>query len=196
MKLKLDEMSRVFFISDLHFGHENLCRGLRGMSAEESDNLIITNWNKTVTKRDVVFICGDVTMDKPAIIREKIPLLNGILYCVAGNHDTRKCCKALTECGVSVIGNVNYNGFILSHIPLREEELRGVRGNIHGHIHTAGFIDGLGDYKPKDDYGDKYINVNCEFHNYTPILFTDIEAMYKERKLRRIMKLQNSFLED
>lgn len=31
----------VYFTSDLHFGHEKLCRGLRGMSAEESDKLII-----------------------------------------------------------------------------------------------------------------------------------------------------------
>ena len=36
----LNNMSS-FIISDLHFGHENLCRNLRGMSAEENDALLI-----------------------------------------------------------------------------------------------------------------------------------------------------------
>ena len=31
-------------------GHKNLCQGLRGMTSEESDQLIINNWNKVVTK--------------------------------------------------------------------------------------------------------------------------------------------------
>lgn len=47
-------MSRVFFISDLHFGHKSLIRSLRNMEPEESDDLIIRNWNKTVHKKDTV----------------------------------------------------------------------------------------------------------------------------------------------
>ena len=58
----------VFFTSDLHFGHKNLIEGLRKMSVEESDNLIISNWNKIVRKKDVVYILGDITMEKPQLI--------------------------------------------------------------------------------------------------------------------------------
>lgn len=58
-------MSRVFFTSDLHFGHENLYQGLRGMTAQESYDLIKRNWNKVVTKRDIVYVLGDITMEKP-----------------------------------------------------------------------------------------------------------------------------------
>ena len=61
-------MSRVFFTSDLHFGHENLCRVIRGMSAKESEELIIENWNKVVTKRDLVYILGDFTFEKASRI--------------------------------------------------------------------------------------------------------------------------------
>ena len=43
-----------FIISDLHFGHENLCRNLRGMSAEENDALLIQRWNSVVNKHDKV----------------------------------------------------------------------------------------------------------------------------------------------
>ena len=77
-------MSRVFFTSDLHFGHKNLVEGLRGMSVEESDALIIKNWNKVVGKRDVV-------MEKPDKAIEYIPMLNGSIRIVGGNHDTLRC---------------------------------------------------------------------------------------------------------
>ena len=57
-----------YIISDLHFGHENLCRNLRKMTADECTELLITNWNKQVSKKDKVWILGDVTMEKPKLI--------------------------------------------------------------------------------------------------------------------------------
>ena len=67
----------VFITSDLHFGHENLCRGLRNMSSKESDELIISNWNKIINKKDKVFILGDLTMEKPNIIMDYLNQLKG-----------------------------------------------------------------------------------------------------------------------
>lgn len=57
-------MGRVFFTSDLHFGHKNLCNSLRKMSEDESDSIIINNWNRVVRKKDTVYILGDITMEK------------------------------------------------------------------------------------------------------------------------------------
>ena len=88
-----------FIISDLHFGHENLCRNLRGMSAEENDALLIQRWNNVVNKRDKVWILGDITLDKPELIKRIIPQLHGFKEVILGNHDTPRCVKALIECG-------------------------------------------------------------------------------------------------
>lgn len=181
-------MSKVYFTSDLHFGHEKLCRGLWGMSAEESDNLIISNWNKTISKRDTVYLLGDITMEKPQLIKEYVAQLNGTIVVVAGNHDTRACCQVLRGMKIDVVGNIRYKGFILSHVPLHDVEVKHTRGNLHGHIHRSGEIEGLGLYNPKR-LSAKYYNVNCEFHDYCPILFEYIQADFKERNKSLVSKL-------
>lgn len=185
-------MSKVYFTSDLHFGHEKLCRGLRGMSADESDELIISNWNNTVTKRDSVYLLGDITLEKPNIIQGYLSRLNGNIIVVAGNHDTRACCQVLRGMKIDVVGNIRYKGFILSHVPLHNIEVKHTRGNIHGHIHKSGNIDGFGAYNPKR-LSSKYYNVNCEFHNYYPVLFEDIQAEFKERNKSFVKKLMFYF---
>lgn len=173
-------MSRVYFTSDLHFGHNTLCKALRGMSSEESDKLIIENWNETITKRDLVYILGDFVMEKAKLIKDYICQLNGEIIIVAGNHDTLQCCKEFSRLGIPVVGCYAYKGFILSHIPLAETEVLTCRGNIHGHIHNQGTIEG-NEYTPKQP-NRKYYNVNTEFHNYTPILFETIIKYFENLK--------------
>ena len=45
-------MATVYFISDAHFGHKSLSERFRGMSVEESDELLIRNWNNKVKKKE------------------------------------------------------------------------------------------------------------------------------------------------
>ena len=185
-------MSKVYFTSDLHFGHEKLCLGLRGMTASESDSLIIQNWNNTISKRDVVYVLGDITMEKPKLVQEYLSKLNGEIIVVAGNHDTRACCQVLRGMGIDVVGNVRYKGFILSHVPLHYTEVKHTRGNLHGHIHLKGNIEGFGNYNPKK-LSYKYFNVNCEFHNYCPVLFEDIQMEFRKRNRNIINKVMVYF---
>lgn len=179
-------MARVFFTSDLHFGHKNLCQGLRGMTAEESDKLIIDNWNKVVTKRDLVYVLGDITMENQNDIPKYVSQLNGRIVLIGGNHDTKQCCDVYRKLGITVMGCLKYKGFICTHIPvhpyeLEQEDRQLLRGNIHGHVHRSGTIDGM-EYEPKTDYGPLYYNVNTELHNYTPIAFDDLLADFQQRK--------------
>lgn len=174
-------MARVFFTSDLHFGHKNLCQGLRGMTAEESDKLIIDNWNKVVTKRDLVYVLGDITMENQNDIPKYIKQLNGRIVLVGGNHDTKQCCDVYKKLGITVMGVLKYKGYICTHIPIHPGELviDGVqqwRGNIHGHIHQ------LEKGKAKYDYGPLYYNVNIELHDYTPIAFDDLVINFQKKK--------------
>ena len=79
-------MARLFFISDLHLGHTNLILNHRGFkSVEEHDELIISNWNKTVSKRDKVYIVGDIRMEKADY--SILDRLNGGKTVVLGNHE-------------------------------------------------------------------------------------------------------------
>lgn len=171
-------MSRVFFTSDLHFGHERLCKNIRKMSSEESDALIIKNWNRTIKKRDIVYVLGDFVMECPKNIADYVKKLNGEIRIVGGNHDDKKCCKVYSELGIPVLGVLEYRKFVCTHIPIHPEEVQYYRGNIHGHIHTKLDRDTNELYIP-EGYGDKYFNVNIELNNYTPVLFENILKYYE-----------------
>ena len=169
----------VWFISDMHFGHKNLCEGLRNMTSEESDELIISNWNKYISKKDKVFILGDIVMEKPKLVMTYLNRLKGVKEVILGNHDI-KVAKVLVENGIIVNGSRFYKDYWLSHMPIHPSQLDYAKGNIHGHIHIPEFIEGLGEYKPQVDLGPKYYNVNVEFHEYKPTSFDEIETYFSK----------------
>ena len=148
-------MAKVFFISDLHFGHESMAvkRGFK--DAQEHDKYIIEKWNEVVSKRDVVYILGDITMEKKRDYY-KLDMLNGIKHVVLGNHDRRQDVPELLKYVQSVAGTIKYKGYILTHIPIHESEIDRFRSNVHGHIHE------------NEINHPKYINVSCEAADYTP----------------------------
>ena len=98
--------------------------------------------------------------------------LNGNIKIIGGNHDDQRCVKVFNQLGILVLGCLEYKGFICTHIPIHPDEVKFFRGNIHGHIHK----DMQGNIR---DLGVGYFNVNTELHNYTPILFEDIERRFQ-----------------
>lgn len=171
-------MSKVYFTSDLHLGHNNLCETIRGMSAKESDALIIRNWNKVIKEEDIIFVLGDLTMNTPKLLKYYLSQLKGNIKVIAGNHDTYRCCQELYRLNIPVAGTIKYNGYLCTHIPIAERELAFCRGNIHGHIHLPMLNEMV--EKPYKPLAGKYFNVNCELHNYTPVLFEDILKFFSK----------------
>lgn len=129
-------MSSVRFIADLHLGHKRICEFSgehRGgcKTVEEHDDWIIKQWNSVVTKRDTVWVLGDVCFDKT-----KLPLLKelrGNKHLILGNHDNFAL-EAYQPYFDKIHGFLKYKGVWLSHAPVHPQELRG-RPNIHGHNH-------------------------------------------------------------
>lgn len=156
-------MSKVYTIADLHFGHTNLIIHRGFNSVEEHDNLIISNWNKIITKRDVVYILGDICMEKD-LYSQYLPKLNGIKNVVLGNHDMPQHMPSLMRYVNKVMGVYDYKGGVLTHCPVHPIEVQKgrYRFNIHGHIHEEVIHD------------ERYICVSCEQVNYTPVLIEEI----------------------
>ena len=158
-------MSIVRFIADLHLSHQNMATRRGFSSVEEHDEHIISKWNDVVSKRDVTYILGDVTMEKksPYALLDK---LNGRKHVVMGNHDRRQDVEALLKHVDSVAGMVQYKGIILTHCPIHPMELDyRFPKNIHGHIHDKQvMLGGL----PIEIPDERYICVSCERVNYTP----------------------------
>ena len=176
-------MSRKYFISDLHFGHQNMAirRGFKDHF--EMDEYIIKKWNSVVNKKDFVYILGDITMEKTKWYFY-LDQLKGRKRVIGGNHDFRNHTPELLKYVDSVSGceNFKYNKikYFLTHIPIHENELDyRVKYNIHGHTH-------------ENIINSKYyINVCCETINYTPKTIEQLHELQKKRINERKKNLWN-----
>jgi calcineurin-like phosphoesterase family protein len=164
-------MSTVRFIADLHLGHANMALRRGFSTVEEHDNHIIESWNSVVSKRDVTYVLGDVTMEKKASYH-LLDKLNGVKHVVLGNHDRRQDVTSLLEHVESVAGMVNYKGIILTHCPIHPMELQHrFSRNIHGHIHDSQVMLLDSGFEEPDPH---YICVSCERVDYKPKSLTEL----------------------
>jgi calcineurin-like phosphoesterase family protein len=165
-------MSTVYFISDTHFGHRNICKYRTEFnSAEEHDEFVFDNIMSTGSKRDTLWMLGDLFFTEESI--KKFDEINNKFNCVNvifGNHCTEGKGKIISK---YIANNCNrfgsmfkYKGFWLTHAPIHANELRG-KYNIHGHTH----------HHIIDDH--RYINVSVENINYKPISYNEIMERVK-----------------
>lgn len=160
----------AWFTSDLHLGH-HLAAEKRGFSSiSEHDSTIIENINASVSKRDKLFILGDLAFSLPSL-----SLVNDLkcrnIELILGNHDKFALAKYR---GVvqKIHGFRGYNSYWLSHCPIHPEEISfRKKGNIHGHIHQ-------GTEASKAFNDPKYINVNIDMNDMKPIRFDTIEEIF------------------
>jgi calcineurin-like phosphoesterase family protein len=84
-------MSKIWFTSDIHFGHRNIlayCPNRPFSTIEEHDAAIINEWRSKIAPADEVYFLGDLTLDSDPerclALLEKLP---GHVHVVTGNHD-------------------------------------------------------------------------------------------------------------
>jgi calcineurin-like phosphoesterase family protein len=93
---------KVWFTSDLHFWHKNICKYCDRPyeSVEEMNEAIIQNWNAVVQEDDVVFVLGDLGFCGIEKLRLLISQLKGKIFLIQGNHDSDKVVNKLYEEGI------------------------------------------------------------------------------------------------
>lgn len=138
-------MNKIFFISDLHFGHKNIHNytgHLRGnvQNVDEHDEWIIKQWNSVVSKSDLVWVLGDVSFSKRTLY--KVGRLNGVKHLILGNHDEFPL-SYYQKYFNKIHGFIKYKGYWLSHSPILDT--RGLI-NIHGHTHKDEMVSNCGKY--------------------------------------------------
>jgi calcineurin-like phosphoesterase family protein len=99
MKLVLEKGQKLWFMSDPHYNHSNICRSTTNWSnaerltrdfksLEDMNDALVNNINEVVGKNDVVFCLGDWSFggfDKIQEFRSRIVCKN--IHLVLGNHD-------------------------------------------------------------------------------------------------------------
>jgi calcineurin-like phosphoesterase family protein len=155
-------MSKIYLISDTHFGHENIIQycGRPFANAELMDECLVDNWNSVVGRNDIIYHLGDVYLGNGASV---IPRLNGRKRLILGNHDFPNDPILWRHFErITIWQPMPLYGVILSHMPLLD---RGQGGgdtykefrNIHGHIHN----------KPAPT--EHHVNISVEWTDYRPI---------------------------
>lgn len=156
----------IYFTSDCHFNAQrtiDISKRPFG-SLEELNKTLILNWNKTVSKDDIVYILGDfgdLTYAK---------YLNGKKYFIKGNYERyhysdkelKKYFDVVCPTDVAYIA-VEYNNKLyhlqMTHEPLNlnKEPMTEDHIGLFGHIHKLCMV---------KKYG---INVGSDLHYFTPI---------------------------
>ena len=180
----------IFFTSDTHFAHENMCKFLDYdgervrpfNSYKECDELMIQNWNEVVKPQDKVYFLGDLTFNKNEA--DKImPRLNGKKCLIRGNHDMFKL-KWYSLWFYDVRGCYNLENYFLSHVPIHPDSKARFKMNIHGHLHR-GLVykhNKKGEMTKIPDVW--YRNVCMDANGYKLIPFEQIQhefSVYKQR---------------
>lgn len=169
-------MSNVFFISDLHIDHQNILKFSRelrdGGTVKEHNEILISKINSRVTKRDKLFILGDVVWRKQDL--SILDRINGQKELIIGNHDEHGI-PAYQQHFDKIHGFYKYKGFWISHCPIHPDELRG-RRNIHGHVHQNYIMKKFLGIPYKQD--DRYIPVTVEALDGYPISYDEIISKY------------------
>lgn len=181
-------MTKVYVISDTHFGHGNIIKftndkgevirqhpeGRLFKHIHEHDELIIQYWNEIVQPQDHVYHLGDVVISKQLL--KLCTRLNGKKRLVRGNHDICET-EDYLEVGFKEIYGVRVfhkEGFILSHIPIHPRSIKKGWINIHGHTHSniVRLDNGLPD--------ERYRCVSIEHTMYKPVLLLETTTDKKE----------------
>jgi calcineurin-like phosphoesterase family protein len=167
-------MSDTFYCADLHFSHKNIVvftnkdgnRIRPFFDMEEHDEILIENWNKTVSPNSKVYVLGDVCINKKGL--PNMARLNGKKCLIKGNHDIFKLEEYMKYFYDVRSCHAHFNPkFIMTHIPIHPSELERFGYNVHGHLHHNSIPD------------ERYICVSMEHINFTPINHDDLMLRMK-----------------
>ena len=120
---------------------------------------------------DTVFHLGDLALGKKEDTQALVPLLNGKMYLMRGNHD-RRSIAFYQALGITLVKDpyrmetASGMQLVFSHrpiVPLPPGML-----NLHGHIHN----------NPAPELGPRHVNISIEVRLYRPWKLGDVLQSY------------------
>lgn len=158
----------IFVTSDLHLGHRNILNFLdeqgkhfrNFQDVEEMNELIVKNWNDTISDSDIVYNLGDVYFGDGY---KHLSRLKGRKRLILGNHDDGKDSNLWPHFQKILMWRIfKEEDAVLTHVPVHSSSMFKVHYNIHGHIHE------------KKSPGPFYINASVEAQDYRPKLLSEL----------------------
>jgi calcineurin-like phosphoesterase family protein len=160
MKIKLEPTQRLYFTSDTHYNHTNICRGVtRWTDAEDitrdfktldqMNDRIVAGINAEVGQDDILFHLGDWSFGGFEMIeqfRNRINCKN--IHLILGNHDhhierdregIRRLFTSVNQyLELEVKGNDWEQNYVLMHYPIISwNKMNDGVIHLHGHVHLS-----------------------------------------------------------
>ena len=157
--IKIDKDRKVWIISDTHYGHKNICRGVTAWrlpdgsiplsqtrdfkTIEQMNESIVNNINSVVGQDDVLIHLGDWSFggfENVKIFRDRIVCQE--IHLILGNHDHHiennrgDCQELFTSVNHYTKLMYKFGTFVLMHYPMASwDGLNKGHTHLHGHVH-------------------------------------------------------------
>ena len=204
MKISLERGQKIFFTSDTHYSHANICSATTSWtegegytrkfdSLEEMNSTLVSNINEVVKENDILFHLGDWSFggfDKIAEFRNRINCKN--IHLILGNHDhhierNKEDIRSLFSSvnrylelqvkynvGTPIYGMVN---LVLMHYPIASwNKMNEGWIHLHGHVHLP---------SDKRIGQGRVMDVGVEGNNLKPVSLNDVIRL-EERPIKNL----------
>jgi len=198
---KYNDGSKIYFTSDMHFGHEAILKYCNRPFAnvEEMNQKLIENWNKKVPEDGIVFNLGDFAWGGYPFWKSMREQLNGKIILIKGNHDE----KNLTQTGAQELFEfVTYQMKIqiegrkiyLNHYPFlcyagTYRDANGLEYQAFGHVHSGPGAKGMDIERLSMLFPTQY-DVGVDNNNYEPISWSELNDKIGQQLLKSKFKVK------
>lgn len=201
LHIKLEEGQKVWFTSDMHFGHRNVIRFCNRPWTDEKEMCegLINNWNSWVGENDIVFVLGDTLwFNDSRGIKKVLDRLKGkTIYMLPGNHDDFNhyhrvdtssetgrvvLCKDILVLWLQEANNNKIQEIWMSHYPMMTWPHREKGAwQLFGHIHSKpGKREGVDQDLPLHW---NQCDVGTDHWDYRPVNYTELKDLFRLIKL-------------
>jgi calcineurin-like phosphoesterase family protein len=212
MKIRLKPEQQLFFTSDTHYNHKNICRATTEWkdaddktrdfkSLDHMNDTIVNNINRMVGEDDILFHDGDWSFggfEKIQEFRDRIVCKN--IHLVFGNHDhhilnNKSDIQRLFSSISHYIdldvqrpskkgkGSIDRFRFILMHYPIASwHDMNEGVMHLHGHVHLP---------KHQRIGNGKSLDVGVDGNDLEPISLDKVVSLLKNQPIDKLCLPQN-----
>ena len=209
MKIILNKGQRLWFTSDTHYNHANICSATTQWtdpvtcreikSLEHMNNTLVSNINEFVGQDDILIHLGDWSFGGfEQIEKFRNQIVCQTIHIVTGNHDHHiernkdNCQSLFSSVNKYVELNVKWNvgtplqddaNFVLMHFPIASWNNM-AKGSIHlhGHVH----------FEPRARIGmGKMMDVGVDGNGLFPIEMSAILNLMKKQPIKSLFKFDH-----
>ena len=186
---------KLYFTSDTHFGHFNICKYCHRpfSSRADMDKTLLANWNKTVPEDGVVVHCGDFMLSHKVDTKAYLKYmwkLNGKILLLRGNHDY---IDLNTEENEKLIAVVDKAFIMVDGVKIYAEHYPCTAFNgdyqVFGHIHTLkdGTCYGI-DADVTSKLRKNQYDVGMDQNGYRPISYWEVCDIFRKKACNKDVK--------